>query len=276
MPELPEVEVTMREIRSELIGKRITKVVVNESDLRNEVPGDLPEKITNKKISSIYRRAKYILIDFGNVHLLFHLGESGSLRLFKLNEPLGTHVHVEFHIEGDRILVLRAPLRKSCYVKYVVGDPYDHPPLAVHGPEPLSDGFTGRYLHEVSQTRNTILVKNFIMEPKVVAGMGNMYASEVLYDAKIHPETEANGISEKRYKSLANSIKKILHAAIENGGTTLEDFPNPFMGPTGATGNYQRKVYGRAGLPCFHCETEISRSDMRSRQTYYCKKCQKI
>ena len=174
---------------------------------------------------------------------------------------------------------MRAPLRKSCYVGYVEGDPYDHPPLAVHGPEPLSDGFTGRYLHEVSQTRNTIWVKNFIMEPKVVAGMGNMYASEVLYDAKIHPETVANGISEKRYKSLANSIKKILHAAIEDGGTTLEGFPNPFIDSTGAKGNYQHelKVYGREGKKCKRCKIKnISRKDMRSGSTYYCEKCQKI
>lgn len=277
MPELPEVEVTVRELEAKLIGKMITKVVVNKSNFRKKVPDDLADKIKNKPVSSIYRRAKYILIGVGNGHLLLHLGESGSLRLFESNKSLGKHDHVEFHIEENSKLILRASLYKSCYVGYVEGDPYDHPPFAVHGPDPLGDSFTGRYLYEESQTRKTIAVKNFIMEPRVVAGMGNIYASEVLFDTNIHPEKQANHISESQYESLAKSIKKIISAAISTGGTTLGD--EAWTSPTGFHGKFKNElnVYDKEGETCNRCKTnKISKIKMRDRSTYLCEKCQKL
>lgn len=277
MPELPEVETIVRGIAPIITGKRITNVIVRESRLRYEVPENLPELITNETISSISRRGKYMLIKVGHGHLLLHFGMSGSLQLSKLNVKQEKHDHVEFQIEQDWILRFRDP-RKFGSVLHVKGHPYAHKLLTNLGREPLLNYFTGSDLYKASRRKKSIEVKNFLMDEKVVAGIGNIYASEILYDAGIHPEKQANHISEDEYESLAKSIKKILQAAIENGGTTLEDFPTPFMDPTGATGNYQRKlkVYGRAGWPCFHCGTEISKIEQRSVNTYFCNNCQKM
>ena len=282
MPELPEVETIMRGIEPHLVGNRITKVTVREPNLSyGRVPENLPEQITNETVSSISRRGKYILIKVGLGHLLLHFGMSGSLQLSKLNEPPNSYDCVEFQIEQELILRYRNPRKVGC-VLYAEGNPHTHKLLVNLGREPLRKDFTGRCLYEESQTRRTIAVKNFIMDKKVVAGMGNIYASEVLFDAKIHPKTTAKQISEDRYESLAKSIKNIFQAAIEDGGTTLERFSNPFKGPTGDIGNYQNKlkVYGRAEQACSRCETEISDnkkrpSDNKKRPSYYCKNCQK-
>ena len=271
MPELPEVETTMRGIEPYLMGNRITKVVVREARLRWRVPNDLPEQITNKTVLSIRRRAKYILVEIGRGHLLLHLGMSGSLRLSKLHEPPGPHDHVEFQIAQDWKLRLRDPRRFGC-VLYVEGNPYAHPLLSNLGPEPIGDDFTGSYLHEISRKRK-VAIKNFIMNGQVVVGVGNIYASEALHDAKIHPLRSAGRISKPRYELLAASIQKTLDAAISAGGTTLQDF----VSGTGTPGYFRHKlqVYEREGKPCFRCGSEILRIVIGQRSCYYCKQCQK-
>lgn len=273
MPELPEVEVTMQELRSRLMGKRITNITDRKSSHLIQVPNDLSKKIRNKKISSICRRNRYILVGIGIGHLLLHLGVNGSFRLSRLNKPFNSHDRVEFQIENDLSLRLRARRPLRIVVRYVEGDPYSQPPFASYGPEPFDDGFTGSYLYQVSRIRNSAKVINFIKNKEVVVGIGNIYASEVLYATGIHPETESNGISEKKYESLTSCIKKILQAAIEDGGTTLED--RAWVRPTGAYGNYQRRVYGQAGQPCFCCGEKILKSE-KSPRYYYCKQCQEL
>lgn len=279
MPELPEVETIVRGIEPHLVGKMISNVIVREPQLRpgSEVPKNLPELITNETVSSISRRAKYILIKVGSGHLLLHFGMSGSLQLCKLNVEHEKHDHVEFQIEQDWIIRFRDPRKFGC-VLYVKGHPYSHRLLTDLGKEPLRNYFTGSDLYKASRSKKSVAVKNFIMDEKVVAGIGNIYVSEALYDAGIHPEKQANHISESQYDTLAKSIKKILEEAIEDGGTTLEFFPTPFIGPTGDKGNYQHKlkVYEKAGWPCSRCETKISHVDMRNRSTYFCQKCQKL
>ena len=272
MPELPEVEVTMQELRSRLMGKRITKFTDWKSSPQIQVPNDLSKNIRNKKISSICRRNRYILVGIGIGYLLLHLGVNGNLRLSRLDKPFNSHDRVEFQIENDLSLRLRARRPLRIVVCYVEGDPYSQPPFASYGPEPFDYGFTGSYLYQVSRNRKS-KVKNFIKNKEVVVGIGNIYASEILYDAGIHPEKQANHISEDEYESLAKSIKKILQAAIEDGGTTLED--RAWVSPAGTDGNYQRKVYGRAGQSCFCCGEEILKSE-KSPRYYYCEQCQEL
>ena len=272
MPELPEVEVTMQELRSRLMGKRITKFTDWKSSPQIQVPNDLSKNIRNKKISSICRRNRYILVGIGIGYLLLHLGVNGNLRLSRLDKPFNSHDRVEFQIENDLSLRLRARRPLRIVVCYVEGDPYNQPPFASYGPEPFDDGFTGSYLYQVSRNRKS-KVKNFIKNKEVVVGIGNIYTSELLYDAGIHPETKLNKISECQYESLAKSVKKILNAAIEDGGTTLED--RAWVSPTGNYGNYQRRVYGQAGQPCFRCGKKILKSE-KSPRYYYCEQCQEL
>ena len=285
MPELPEVETIVRRIAPHLKGKRITKVVVREPMLRRKVPKRLAEQITNEKISSISRRGKYILIEVGNGYLLFHFGMSGSLRLFELNTKSESNGHIEFQIEPNWILRFRGfkdqyQRRSGGFLQYSEGSPFSLGNLAKLGPEPLSNDFTGGYLHKVF--RNQYLqVKNFIMDQEIVAGIGNIYASEILFDARIHPTTRVSEFSKLRCEILAASIQKILNAAISAGGTTLEDFA--FVDPiTGRPGSYREElqVYGRNGQSCFRCKnSRIERIYIefygKKRVSFYCRQCQK-
>ena len=270
MPELPEVETTVRGISPLITEKKVTQLVVRDSRLRWPVPDTLESRVVGNRIVSVRRRAKYILIEFGTGHMLLHLGMSGSIRLSSSDEPLGKHDHVELEISNDLLLRFRDPRRFGC-VLWIDGDPTDFHLLANLGPEPLSEGFDGEYLYAISRNRR-LAVKNLIMNSRLVVGVGNIYASEALFRAGINPIRRANRISVGRYRLLAKCIQNTMSDAIVAGGTTLRDFVNE----SGEPGYFKQDllVYEREGMPCKLCATAISRRIIGQRSTYYCGECQ--
>lgn len=270
MPELPEVETTVRGISPHLVGRQITSVTVRDFRLRWPVPAKLDQSVAGNTVRSVRRRAKYILVEFDHGHVMLHLGMSGSLRLSAQTEPPGRHDHVEFEIDGDLRLRLRDPRRFGCAL-WIEGEPSEFPLLAQLGMEPLTDAFSGGYLYQAAKGR-TAAVKNFIMDSRMVVGIGNIYASESLYRAGIHPVRSAGRISLKRYERLADSIKQTLSDAISAGGTTLRDF----VDGSGMPGYFRHELlaYEREGKPCRECGGPIQRRVIGQRSTYFCKVCQ--
>lgn len=270
MPELPEVETTVRGISPYLVGNRFTNLTVRDSRLRWPVPDNLASLIVGKRINEVCRRAKYILVKVGNGHVLIHLGMSGSLRFSNYHEQPKSHDHVEFQINDNRLLRFHDPRRFGC-VLWVEGNPYHYRLLAHLGIEPLDDTFNGEYLYAATRNRS-VSIKNLLMNSKIVVGIGNIYASEALHRSGINPVRRANQVSEKRYQILADSVKKTMENAISAGGTTLNDYVNG----TGSPGYFGQEllVYGREGKPCKKCGAPIKRRVIGQRSTFYCRKCQ--
>ncbi|HTQ77343.1 MAG TPA: bifunctional DNA-formamidopyrimidine glycosylase/DNA-(apurinic or apyrimidinic site) lyase [Burkholderiales bacterium] len=269
MPELPEVEVTLRGIAPLLVGKRIASVVVREPRLRWRVP-DAVRKLAGREVRALRRRGKYLLIDCGGGHLIVHLGMSGSLRLAAPGSAPGRHDHFDLVLAG-RTLRLRDPRRFGA-VLWTEAAPETHPLLRHLGVEPLSPALGGGSLHALTRAHRTS-IKQFLMDARRVAGVGNIYASESLYLAGIHPRTPARRLSPERCARLARALKRTLRAAIRAGGSTLRDF----VGSDGAPGYFQRRawVYDRAGLPCRRCGTPIRKIVQGQRATYFCPRCQR-
>ena len=270
MPELPEVETTVRGIEPYLTGKRFSNVVVRESRLRWPVPEELGTLIVGQRVVEVRRRAKYILIRVGSGHVLVHLGMSGSLRLSPTDQPPEVHDHVEIEVEGEWLLRLRDPRRFGC-VLWVEGDPSRFRLLSELGLEPLGENFDGNYLYEISRKRR-LAIKNLIMDGHVVVGVGNIYASEALHRAGISPNRSAHRISRERYRHLAQCIRSTIGDALNAGGTTLRDF----VSGEGKPGYFAQEllVYDREGLPCKTCGTPVSRKVIGQRSTYFCIQCQ--
>jgi formamidopyrimidine-DNA glycosylase len=283
MPELPEVEVTRRGIEPGIVGRRIDAVVVRQASLRRLVPDALGETLTGLVIETVRRRGKFILIGCvragtrsGGGTLLVHLGMTGTLRVVPIDTPVRPHDHVDI-VVGDRVLRFNDPRRFGL----VVWHPDEHGPVldSAHfsrlGVEPLSDDFDatrgGLLLHRSSRGRS-VAVKPFLLAGETVVGVGNIYASESLFRARIHPATAAGRISLARYVVLAEAIRATLSAAIAKGGSTLRDF----VGADGASGYFQLDyfVYDRAGLPCRVCGTPIRMIRQGQRSTFYCPHCQ--
>ncbi len=268
MPELPEVETTRRGIEPYLLNRRIRRIVVRDARLRWPVPPAVQEA-RGGKVLSVGRRAKYLLIGLRKGALLLHLGMSGSMRV--LLEPRPPDKHDHFDIETDAaILRFNDPRRFGTFLW--CNPPVEaHPLLASLGPEPLSGEFDGSHLYRASRKRK-LAVKNFIMDGRIVVGVGNIYASEALYMAGIHPSRQAGRVSAARYVGLARAIKDVLNRAIEHGGTTLRDFSG-----TGGTPGYfaqELLVYDRAGKPCFQCGKPVRQKVIGQRSSYYCLNCQ--
>jgi formamidopyrimidine-DNA glycosylase len=270
MPELPEVEITRRGIAPVITGRTIAGVVVRNARLRWPVPRLLNERLTGLKINKVVRRAKYLLLDAGEGWLILHLGMSGSLRLVNADEPAGVHDHVDLLFDDDA-LRLRDPRRFGA-VLWTSGDVHAHPLLAHLGVEPLSRAFGGAFLHRASRRRE-LPVKQFLMDHKVVVGIGNIYANESLFRAGIHPRTAAGRIGEERYERLAAEVRSTIKAAIKAGGSSLRDFVHS----DGASGYFQQQyfVYGRDGLPCRVCSNTVKIARMGQRSTFYCATCQR-
>lgn len=271
MPELPEVETTLRGIQPSLQGRRITDVVVRNASLRWPVPTDV-EKARGQQVGSCRRRAKYLLIETGESGgLMIHLGMSGSLRICDSNDAPRKHDHVDVILDNGKCLRFNDPRRFGMFDWWQ--PPVEaHPLLAGLGPEPLGDGFSGAYLHERSRGRKGA-VKNFIMDGKIVVGVGNIYASEALFMSGIHPSRAAGRISLARYVALCDAIRDVLARAIRRGGTTLRDFLNSDGNP----GYFAQELlaYDREGQACFQCGTPIRRKVIGQRSSYYCPRCQR-
>ena len=271
MPELPEVETTLRGISAHVLNSPITQINIRNSKLRWPVPDDLAKQLQQSRIIDLKRRAKYLLLITEHGTVIIHLGMSGSLRIASRDEPYDKHDHVEFCFKNNNALRLKDPRRFGA-VLWTNEDVDNHPLLAHLGPEPLSEDFNGSLLFNLSRNKKQA-VKQFLMDSKVVVGIGNIYANEALFASGIHPSRPAGKISKKRYEQLCVEIKRILEQAIQQGGTTLKDF----VGGTGKPGYFKQElqVYGRKGQPCVKCKKPLTEIRLGNRSTVYCTHCQK-
>lgn len=275
MPELPEVETTRRGLAPHVEGKRVAGVVLRRPDLRWPIPGDVARLLPGQRIDAVRRRAKYLLLDTAAGSALLHLGMSGSLRVLPAAAPLGAHDHVDIALQGaagkpGRVLRFNDPRRFGCLLWQAPGE--THELLRGLGPEPLSDAFDGDYLFQRSRGRSAP-VKAFLMDQRIVVGVGNIYAAEALFAAGISPLRAAGRVSRERYVLLADAVKRILAHAIARGGTTLRDF----LSPDGAPGYFEQELsaYGRGGEPCPRCATPLKARSVGQRATTWCPRCQR-
>lgn len=270
MPELPEVETTRRGVEPHSRGRRVLQVVVRDARLRWPVAGDLPGAVTGQGVRAVERRAKYILFRLERGTLMVHLGMSGSLRVVAPGAPPGIHDHVDLVLEGGACLRYNDPRRFGSFFYLPRGE--GHVLLDHLGPEPLSPEFTGDLLYARSRRRKGP-VKNFIMDGKVVVGVGNIYANEALFLSGIRPDRPAGRISKVRYERLADNIKQVLTYAIGRGGTTLRDF----VGGDGKPGYFAQelRVYGRQGQPCKACGRPLKELRLGQRTSVFCVSCQR-
>ncbi|MEZ5570564.1 MAG: bifunctional DNA-formamidopyrimidine glycosylase/DNA-(apurinic or apyrimidinic site) lyase [Halioglobus sp.] len=270
MPELPEVETTRRGVAPHCMGRKVIQVAVREPRLRWPVPNELAIALTGQTITGVNRRAKYLLFQTAAGSALVHLGMSGSLRIVSRDDPVARHDHIDIVLDDGNCLRYHDPRRFGCFLWLAQGEAV-HPLLAQLGPEPLSTEFDGPMLYRRSRSRKGP-VKSFIMDGKVVVGVGNIYANEALFLSGIRPNRAAGRISKVRYERLALHIKQVLTFAIERGGTTLRDF----VGGDGKPGYFAQElyVYGRKGQPCKVCGTLLREVRLGQRSSVYCVTCQ--
>ncbi len=269
MPELPEVEITRQGLLP-LINQKVKRVEIRHQSLRWPIPAHLPETLANQTLLDLKRRAKYILAQFDNGTLLIHLGMSGHISLLDRNYPAEKHDHFDITF-NQHVLRLTDPRRFGA-VLWAGEHPETHALLSKLGPEPLEKAFNGQYLYQQLRTRKTS-IKNAIMNAHLVVGVGNIYANESLFRAKINPQTPANQLSLDQCKAFVIEIKQTLSDALEAGGSSLRDF----SAVNGNSGYFQQSyfVYGRTDKPCKVCNTLIKCIRLGQRSTFYCDQCQR-
>lgn len=270
MPELPEVETTVQGLSPHIQGRTIEKVIIRCSRLRWPIPAEFSDATTLQTIQGIRRRGKYLLFELEKGSILIHLGMSGSLQLVSKFKPSKRHDHVDIIMDNQWVLRYNDP-RRFGTILWSTGSPEQHPLLKKLGVEPLTDAFSANYLLQHTQNRR-IAIKPFIMNHKVVVGVGNIYAAEALFLANIHPKMPVNKLTPSQAEHLVNAIKKVLSQAIKAGGTTLKDFVNS-QGKPGYFAQ-QLNVYGRAGQSCSICNTTLQSCVLGQRSTVYCEQCQ--
>ena len=273
MPELPEVEVTRRGVAPHVEARPVTDVLLRHAGLRWPFPDNLREILLDRVIRSTGRRGKYLLLNFDHGTLILHLGMSGSLRVLPASSPVRAHDHFEL-VLGAHSLRLNDPRRFGAVLWHPAdeGDAQNHLLLRSLGVEPFGDTFSGELLYR--NTRNRAApIKQVLLAGDIVVGVGNIYASESLFEAGINPNTPARRVGRARYHRLADAVRRILAASIEKGGSTLRDF----VGADGRAGYFQQEyfVYDRAGLPCLRCHAAIRQIRQGQRSTFYCANCQK-
>jgi len=271
MPELPEVETTLRGVAPYLLGHHIVAVTVRERRLRWPVPESV-DALTGVTIETARRRAKYLLFGTSAGTLLIHLGMSGSLSFGQALSPPGAHDHFDC-LTDKGLLRLHDPRRFGAVVyAESQNSPVAQKLLGHLGVEPLEDSFTPELFAKALKTRQTA-IKPLLLAGDIVVGVGNIYASEALFMAGIRPTTRAARLSKARAFKLHTAIKQVLLAAVAQGGSSLRDFSNA----QGQNGYFQleAKVYDRAGLSCRICSTFIKRLVQGQRSTFYCPVCQK-
>lgn len=279
MPELPEVETTRRGIAPHVVDRRVERIVVRQRSLRWPIPRRLEREMPGQKVRAVLRRAKYLLLVTDGGTALLHLGMSGRLAVLgDAGEP-GPHDHVDLVLSGGApLLRFTDPRRFGCLL-WTRGDPLRHRLLKGIGPEPIATG-SGQACPEVTSGEDLwrrsrgrrMAVKNYLLDGRVVAGVGNIYASEALWRAGIHPRRAAGRIARARWDVLVGAIQTTLGDALAAGGTTLRDFREP----GGAPGYFAQElaVYGREGEPCPACRSPIRRMVLGQRATYSCSSCQ--
>jgi len=270
VPELPEVETTRRGIEPLVSGARVERLAVRERRLRWPIPPQVERKLAGATMLGVHRRAKYLLLESDCGTAIAHLGMSGSFSVVAAGTEPNIHDHYDLVFEGGKALRFTDP-RKFGSLLWGGREPLRHKLLEGIGPEPLSAEFTGVWLKERSLGRK-VAVKPYLMTPAVVAGVGNIYASEALYRAGVHPRRAAGRTALRRYEVLAGAIRDVLSEAIEAGGTTLRDFADA----RGRPGYFAQRldVYDRAGQNCRRCGSKIRRCVIGQRASYYCANCQ--
>jgi formamidopyrimidine-DNA glycosylase len=254
-----------------LLGRRVVQMIVRERRLRWPIAAGVETSLRGQTIRRVERRAKYLLIGFDAGTLILHLGMSGSLRMLKSDVPPETHDHWDLCLDSGMILRFHDP-RRFGSLHWTQADPHLHPLLAKLAPEPLTAAFDAEYLYRVTR-RRSVAIKHLIMNSQLVVGVGNIYASEALFRARIRPRRAARRISRAEAEALAQAIKEVLGAAIKIGGTTLRDYVNA----EGSPGYFRQKlfVYERGGLPCRVCKTQVKQFAQGQRSTYWCSTCQR-
>ena len=271
MPELPEVETTRRGLQRHLRGRRIRAVLVHERRLRWPVTPKLDSLLNGQTVRSIERRAKYLLLRFPHGTLIVHLGMSGNLRVVPHPTALLPHDHVELQLDSGATLRFNDPRRFGCFL-FTAEPPQLHKLLRDLAPEPLTRRFDGAYLHRVTRQRR-VAIKSLLLNGRLVTGVGNIYASEALFRARVRPQRAARSLTLAQSAQLVRAIRAVLRSAIRAGGTTLRDY----LSADGTPGYFKQKlyVYERAGLPCRRCRTPIRQLTQGQRSTYYCPQCQR-
>jgi formamidopyrimidine-DNA glycosylase len=271
MPELPEVETTRRGVDPHVVGRRIVALAVHEPRLRWRVPDSLAAEVAGQRVRQTGRRAKYLLIELESGTLLLHLGMSGSLRVLPAETPRLLHDHFDLLLDSGLTLRFNDP-RRFGSLHYVTGSPLEHPLLRRLAPEPLEDTFNAEYLWRITRKRK-VSIKQLLMNSSLVVGVGNIYASEALFRARIRPKRQARSLTRPEAAKLARAVRAVLTLAIKVGGTTLRDY----VGADGNPGYFRQKlyVYERAGKPCRVCGAPVKQIAQGQRSTYYCPSCQK-
>ena len=268
MPELPEVETTLRAIEK-FKNQRLININIYNRNLRWEVNKNLEKDSKNQIVRDLRRRAKYIIFELDKCSLILHLGMSGSLRIAGKNDNFFIkHDHIEFLFENEKI-IYNDPRRFGSI--HLTKNINEHSLINHLGPEPLSKDFNSEYLYDLC-LKSKINIKTLLMNQKNVVGIGNIYASETLYLAKICPFKNSFELTLKDCEKIVRSSKKILNAAIKVGGTTLKDF----YSADGSPGYFKFKlnVYGREGLDCKNCKGKIVKANINKRATFSCPSCQ--
>lgn len=269
MPELPEVEVSRMGITPYLQGKTIKEVVIRQPKLRWMIPEELLD-LNRQTIRYIKRRAKYLILGVDSGGIIVHLGMSGSLRILEQSICAGKHDHVDLVLCNGTVLRYNDPRRFGAWLWQEKGE--QHELLLNLGPEPLEDTFNADYIADKAKGKRAS-VKQFIMDNKIVVGVGNIYANESLFFAQIHPTSPAGKLKKRDWINLVSNIKQVLATAIRQGGTTLKDFSQV----DGKPGYFAQElsVYGRAGEKCPTCAEKIQQIKIGQRNSYYCESCQK-
>ena len=276
MPELPEVESLRQLLAASVVGRRIVGVRVTEPRMRRRLATDLPQRLTGATIQAIGRRAKYLLVDLGELTLIVHLGMSGSLthrgKDFDDAEFAARHDHVELALDDGTRLVYNDP-RRFGLLRLVARDELGAAPeLAGLGPEPLGAAFDAEYLARMARGRRAA-IKNLIMDQRVVAGIGNIYASEILFRAGVRPTRRAAKVTRKEIERIVAETAPILRAAIGSRGTTFRSYRDS----EGRPGRFAERlvVYGREGEPCRVCKSAIRNVTVGQRASFFCPRCQR-
>jgi formamidopyrimidine-DNA glycosylase len=287
MPELPEVEIVKQSLARKILQKKIKKVIIKNRNLRFKIPSKFEEIIENKMIKKVTRFSKYIILNFSdNSFCLIHLGMSGTIHLIEkgdVNKITNTsfynspnlplkHNHVEIRFENLKI-IYNDP-RRFGFFKLIKDNKELSKRFQHLGPEPFFKSFTTKYLVNYFLNKKKD-IKSFLLDQKFVSGLGNIYASEVLFFCKINPSKKAMKLSKKECKRIILFSKKVLKKAIKKGGSSIRDFKNT----SGKIGNFQKefKVYQRENMKCLrkNCGGKIKKKFISNRSTFFCNKCQK-
>lgn len=270
MPELPEVETTRRGITPHILNQTVESIIIRAPKLRWPIPKSIATDLPGLKVLDIERRAKYLLLRFTTGTLIIHLGMSGRLQTLSVKTPPQKHDHVDFSFANGAWLRYTDP-RRFGSILWTTESPLEHKLLKNLGPEPLNPEFTSKYLFAQNKNKK-VAIKKLIMDSQIVVGVGNIYASEALFAAKIDPRKAAQDVSLEQCTLLVKHIKKILKLAIAQGGTTLKDF----LDTSGKPGYFSQKlqVYGRDKQPCNDCNSPIQSLQLGQRNTFFCENCQ--